>query len=376
MKPLDYFDHYARNYHAYKEGAWCYEDSCAYRGLLLLHEVTGEQRWLDHVLRLSDRQIGPDGQLADYDPAEFNIDNILGGRILLPLARLTGDDRYLAAARDLIGQLEKHPRTTSGNYWHKLRYPHQVWLDGLYMGLPFQIEYALLMGDKALVSDALTQFSNALKLTATVGDMHVHGYDESRTQAWADPISGRSAAVWSRAMGWLAMALVDGLSFLPADAETDELRAKTFAILRALRQRQAPSGLWPQVIDAPDLQGNYEESSASAMFAYAFLRAASSGLAKGPAAAGLLEAGQEALRALTESRLVSENGETRFAGICLVAGLGAMSGRFRDGSPSYYLSEPVVADDAKGVGPFMMAYAESLRVAVEPAIATRTETTV
>ncbi|HLP70950.1 MAG TPA: glycoside hydrolase family 88 protein, partial [Rhizobium sp.] len=202
MNPRDYFDDYCRRYQPYKGGAWCYEDGCIYRGLVLLFEATGERRWRDHLLRLIGPQVRSDGSLAGYDADEFNIDNILPGRALIHLAAVTGEPRYLAGASRLMGQLERHPRLHAGNYWHKKRYPHQVWLDGLYMGLPFQIEYGLATGRSGLIADALQQFSTALALTATVGGLYVHGYDESRDQGWADPVTGKSPAVWARAIGW------------------------------------------------------------------------------------------------------------------------------------------------------------------------------
>lgn len=355
MTLADYFHRFTIGYQPYKGGSWCYEDGCIYRGLDLLAEATGEPRWRAHLHRLADAQIGADGTLAGYDPEDFNIDNVLAGRILLPLARETGDPRYMAAAARLVGQLDRHPRIAAGNYWHKKRYPHQVWLDGLYMALPFQIEYAQAVQDPARIADALAQFASALALTATPSGLHVHGYDESRNQRWADPATGQSPAVWARAMGWLVMALVDALVILPEDAATRPLRARSRAILAALADRQAASGLWSQVLDAPDLAGNYEESSASAMFAYAFLRATRLGLVVGAEADRLRRSGLKALKSLEGTR-ISDRG---MEGICHVAGLGALSGPYRDGTPGYYLTEPVVVEDAKGVGPLMMAYAEA-----------------
>ena len=186
----------------------------------------------------------------------------------------------------------------------------------------------------------------------------MHGYDDSRDQSWAEPATGRSPAVWARAMGWLAMALVDALGILPRDAATASLRARTRTILLALAKRQAASGLWPQVLDQPDLAGNYEESSASAMCAYAFLRAGRLGLVEGEDAARLRRAGLKALAAL-EARVQPVDGRPQLTAICHVAGLGGFSGQYRDGTPGYYLTEHVVSDDAKGVGPLMMAAAEA-----------------
>ncbi len=364
MKATDYFDQFSSRYRHYKGGSWCYEDGCVYRGLQHLFEATGDRRWNEHLHRLADTQIAADGVLAGYDPQEYNIDHILAGRILFPLAAETGDPRYLAAAEHLAGQLRSHPRTGAGNYWHKKRYPHQVWLDGLYMGLPFQIEYAQATSDAELIDDALQQFSTALTLTADAGGLYVHGYDESRNQRWADPVSGQSPAVWARAVGWLAMALVDALVMLPADGPTIELRERAGLLLAGIVARQTETGLWMQVLDKQDLAGNYEETSASAMFAYALLRAARLGLLQGEEANAALSAGRSALEALLERQLkVDEGGLVRLTGIVHVAGLGGFEGNYRDGSPDYYLTEPVVSDDAKGVGPLMMAYAESLLLA-------------
>lgn len=363
MNPTVYFDQFATHYQPYKGGSWCYEDGLVHRGLWCLFDATGDEKWNAHLHRLIDAQIAPDGALAGYDPQEYNIDHILAGRTLFPLAERTRDPRYATAANRLMGQLATHPRISAGNYWHKKRYPHQVWLDGLYMGLPFQIEYAQAQGRPALIADALQQFSTALALTATPGGLFVHGYDDSRQQRWANPVTGKSSAVWARAVGWLAMALVDALTILSADEATATLRLRARALLRNVVARQTASGLWMQVLDEPALEGNYEESSASAMFAYACLRAARLGLAEEQEGAELVAAGRRALDALVNLRLETDGQNvTRFTRMVEVAGLGGFGGHYRDGSPAYYLTEKVVSDDAKGVGPLMMAYAESLRL--------------
>ncbi|SLN23649.1 24.9 kDa protein in picA locus [Aquimixticola soesokkakensis] len=351
MIPLAYFDAFATRYQPYKDGNWCYEDGCIYRGLVTLHRATGEARWLAHLVRLTDRQIAKDGTLAGYRIDEFNIDHILAGRCLFHLAEQTGEARYLAAAGHLAAQLKQHPRTQAGNYWHKNRYPEQVWLDGLYMGLPFQIEYGQMLDDATLIEDALAQLSTALEVTRGPHGLYVHAYDAARAQPWADTVTGQSGAVWARALGWLAMALVDIAALAPKRAP----RRQTQALLAAILREQSPSTLWPQVLDAPQLRGNYDESSASAMFAYALLRAERLGLGPyGPA-------GRRALTTLIQDRLVMQDGEVAFTKIVHVAGLGGYENRYRDGSAAYYLTEPLVSDDAKGVGPLMMACAEALR---------------
>ncbi|MDD2868301.1 glycoside hydrolase family 88 protein [Neomegalonema sp.] len=353
-----WFDAYARDYQPYKGGPWCYEDGCVYRGLGLLHEATGDPRWLEHLRRLIAPQITPEGGLKGYEILEFNIDNILSGRALFHLRRATGDEAWLRPTHLLGSQLRAHPRTRSGVYWHKLRYPAQVWLDGLYMGLPFQIEWAQATGDEAAVADALRQMETALRLTWRAETrLYVHGVDEGRLQAWADPVTGQSPAHWARALGWLAMALVDVLALVGPEA-APQIAEPTRRLMARLLELARPSGLWLQVIDLPELPGNYEESSASAMLAYALYRAADLGLA-GPEA---VAAAQKAMAALERGALRPKpGGGLEFAGVCHVAGLGGFGGAWRNGTPGYYLTEQVVADDAKGVGPLMMAAAEGLR---------------
>jgi unsaturated rhamnogalacturonyl hydrolase len=353
---ISYFDDYARDYEPYKAGAWCYEDGCLYRGLITLHEATGEKRWLDHLIRLVDAQVDADGGLADYRITEFNIDNILPGRALFYLHRLTGDQRYLDGAKQLGRQLVHHPRIGSGPYWHKLRYPHQVWLDGLYMALPFKIELGLALEDRTLVDDAIAQFRTALDLTHDAASgLYRHGYDESRLQDWADPETGLSPAHWARSIGWLAMAFVDVIEHLPDGDSRRDLARRLAALNERLAALVTRDHRWLQVIDAPEADGNYPESSATAMFAYALQKSERLGVDRQAAL------GRSALRALADLEVRAvEGGPRQLQNICCVAGLGPFQGLYRDGSIAYYLTEAIRPDDIKGVGPLMMAEAERL----------------
>ncbi|MGV3650834.1 MAG: glycoside hydrolase family 88/105 protein [Devosia sp.] len=352
---MAYFDAFARDYRYYKGGAWCYEDGCIYRGLALLDTADPGGPWFAHLKRLVDGQIDEDGHLAGYRPEDFNLDNVQAGRTLLFLHRRLGDARYRIGAKALAAQLPLQPRTPGGNYWHKLVYPQQVWLDGLYMALPFQLDYALLVGDRQLYRDAIAQMESAITLLRDAGTrLYRHGYDAGRVQDWADPVTGLSRAYWSRAMGWLAMALVDVAEL--AGPDTGAITAACTDLADILTQHQQPDGRWLQVTDLPDLEGNYPESSATAMFAYFYIAGTRLGL---PGLAA--EPGLRALAGLERHALApSPSGRAALQQICYMAGLGGFSGRNRDGSVGYYLSEPIVADDSKGVGPLMMAAAERL----------------
>ena len=274
------------------------------------------------------------------------------GRTLLALQRITGDDKYGRAASLLWEQLKAQPRTAEGGFWHKQRYPHQMWLDGLYMAEPFYAEYAAQFGEpKASFDDIALQFKLADRhLYDPVRGLDYHGWDETLTQSWANPVSGTSSNFWGRGMGWYGMALVDVLDYFPSDHPA---RPRLIALLRKLaagveKYQDRSSGLWYQVLDQGNRPGNYLEASASCMFVYT--------LAKGSRLGYLpAECRDTALRGYRgiEHRLLKVNadGKITLTSCCSVAGLG----NGRDGSYDYYIHEPVVDNDLKGIGPFILA---------------------
>lgn len=356
---------YLQNYQPYKGGSWCYEDGCIYRGLGLLHNATGDAFWLDDLRRRVDTQIDENGKLAGYKTTDFNIDNIQAGRALLYLHRNSEGDHYLNVAGQLAAQLRNHPRTQSGVYWHKNRYPHQIWLDGLYMGLSFQIEYGQITDDSALVEDAVQQLRSALNATRhTESGLYAHAYDEARAQYWCDPETGLSASLWSRSLGWLAMAFVDCLELLGERDDLSDIRTEADIFLSKIMGYQTENHAWLQVLDHPDLDGNYEESSATVMFHYAFLCAARLNF---PSFADSGAVCAKNAVTMLESFVIYTDTQKRFQlrDVCEVAGLGDFHNVKRDGSAEYYISEAKVFDDAKGAGPVFSLLAELQKQANE-----------
>lgn len=362
-----FFTRYAADYvYAKPGGVWCYEDGCVYRGLLELYRASGDEQWAAHLERLALPQIGADGSLLGYERDAYNIDNILTGRVLFHLAK-SGDPRYERAADLLASQLATHPRIAAGNYWHKKIYPHQVWLDGLYMGLPYQVEYGLDRDRPEMIEDAIDQLLHAASIMfdRRTG-LYFHGYDESRSMYWADPQTGLSRALWGRAVGWLAMALADVAELLPiSNPRRADVLAIAIQLADALLGYRSPNGLWLQVLDQPGLEGNYEEVSASAMFAYFLLRTGR----LAPQHRRFVDAALKTLDAIGRNHLPRKGDGYVLTDICEVAGLGGFRGRERDGTAQYYISEPTTADDPKGVGPLMMAVAETMLL--EPAATRR-----
>ena len=343
---------YLARWRPYKPG-WVYEDGIIFKGALDLWRATGDGAFLDFVTERVAPRVAANGTIEGYDGSEFNIDNICAGKVLFTLLENTGEARFQRAIESQSAQLAAHPRTTSGNYWHKQIYPNQVWLDGLYMGQPFQLAYAALAQRRDLADDTVRQFAHVRRvLRDPKTGLYYHGWDESRKERWANPETGCSPCFWGRAMGWYVMALADCLDFsgiLGSDGTktlADQLTQTTEALLRV----RSASGLWYQVLDRGNEGGNYPEASASLMIAYALMKGQRLGVL--PASTG--ELGLQSLKAVVLEFLSPQ----RLDGICGVAGLGNQP--YRDGSFAYYLSEPIVANDPKGVSALLMAVSEAL----------------
>ena len=353
-----FFRRYSESYQSYKNGRWCYEDGCFYKGLQDLYLHRRDDWFLEELVRHVSRRIAPDGTIEGFDPAEYALDNINAGKVLFLLRDATGDSRYEKALHALRAQLRHHPRTECGNFWHKKAYPRQVWLDGVYMALPFLARYSLEYEDGEALADVLGQVENVRRFMfdPKLG-LYYHAYDESRALAWADPRTGLSRCFWARAIGWYMMGLVDLCDLLP-DPYPDRARyaALLAEVARGVALWQRPDGLWMQVIDQPLREGNYAESSASAMFSYSFVKGYRLRLLD----PSFDDRGQDARDGIIKRYLKSNGDGARLGGICLMAGLGALDGKqgHRDGSFEYYISEPVVENDPKGVGPLMMLQAE------------------
>jgi unsaturated rhamnogalacturonyl hydrolase len=345
---------------------WEYTPGLILKSVLAVADRTGDERYWKYVLAYYDGMIDPAGTIkGGYALEEFNIDRINAGKPLFAIHQRTKDHKYKAAMDWLRLQLRRHPRTSDGGFWHKKRYPSQMWLDGLYMGAPFLAQYGTTFDEPAAVDDAVKQFVLMEKHArdAKTGLLY-HGWDESRKQKWADPATGRSPAFWGRAMGWYAMGLVDTLEIVPAQHPG---RAGLLAILDRLaaavtRVQDGPSGVWWQVLDQPGREGNYLEASVSAMLTYALLKASRLGYldAKYGAVGRRAYAGM-----LKEFMVTNPDGTVTMNRVCQVAGLGGdpEKERYRDGTFTYYVNERIRPDDPKGVGPFILA---SLEMEMKP----------
>ena len=342
-----------------KPADWNYIDGCMITALLSMAEITGDARYFDFAERFIDFFVGEDGAIRTFKPEKYNLDDINEGRVLFELYRKTGKEKYRKAADLLHAQLKRQPRTSEGSFWHKLIYPNQVWLDGLYMAQPFQALYARDFGDGDY-ADVLGQVQTVAKrMRDAETGLYYHGYDVTRAAFWADPETGCSRNFWLRSIGWFSVALADMIEIIP-DSAVRGAMTEIFGRLMADVSRFADpeTGMYYQVVDRPKAEGNYLESSGSSMLAYAMLKGARLGaLPKEYAALG-----QKTFDGIVRTYLSFEGDALELGGICLVAGLGPEDNRRRDGSYEYYISEPVVKNDAKGVAPFVLCYTEIKRL--------------
>lgn len=339
---------------------WHYELGTMLVGFQQLYEATGDERYYEFIKRNMDEFIEEDGSILTYTVEEYNLDQVNSGKLLFMLYERTGDARYREAARTLRRQLAEHPRTEEGGFWHKQVYPHQMWLDGIYMASPFYAQYGLEFDEPAAFDDVAHQITLITRHTRDPRTgLFYHAWDASREMFWADSLTGLSENFWGRAIGWYAMALVDVLDYMPEDHRD---RQQVIRVLQGLAEGVAGvqdpvTGTWYQVLDMPSRPENYHESSASAMFVYALAKGVRNGYLDS-SYAYVAQRGYEGI--ISEFIEAGPDGTVDMHRIVSVGGLGGR--QMRDGSFEYYMSEPIVSNDYKGVGPFIMASVEIERM--------------
>jgi len=333
---------------------WSYDQAVILKGIEGLWLKTADKKYFAYMQKCMDFFVDDKGVIKTYKQEDYNIDNVLGGRILLTLYRVTGKEKYYKAAATLREQLTKHPRTNEGGFWHKKIYPYQMWLDGLYMGQPFYAEWATFFNESTTsYNDIVNQFvwmENHAREPIT--GLLYHGWDESKQQQWANKTTGTSPNFWARAMGWYGMALVDVLEQIPASFERRKELVKILErFTTAIRKVQdKKTGLWYDVLDKPTLKPNYLEASASCMLTYTIAK----GVRLGDLKKESLSIAQTAYNGILQQFIETDaNGFTNLKGTVGVSGLGGKP--YRDGSFEYYMSEKVVINDPKGVGAFIQA---------------------
>lgn len=338
------------------ESRWHYKHGLLFKGVYHLWEETGNGRYWQNMAEYVDYYITDEGQIRTYRGDEYNIDQINPGKLLFPMYRETGEERYRVAMDTLREQLRHHPRTNEGGFWHKQIYPYQMWLDGLYMGSVFYAEYGDLFAEPEVFDDVAFQFITIEKHTRDpqTGLLY-HAWDESRKMPWSNPQTGCSPHFWSRAIGWYVMAIVDVLDVFPpqhpAGEEFVTILKRTLTAVTPYQDKN--TGLWWQILDQGDHPGNYLEASGTSMYIYAIAK----GVRNGYLDKSWLPIAERAFVGLLNNLVtIDDAGQIDLHGICSTAGLGGTP--YRDGSFNYYVNEPIITNDLHGVGSFLLAAVE------------------
>ncbi|WP_304224572.1 glycoside hydrolase family 105 protein [Gracilinema caldarium] len=337
---------------------WNYETGLFLSSLWRLANKLDDKYLLSYVIEHADYLVSHDGTIKGYKEDEYNLDQINTGKVLLLIYEKLGINKYLLAAERLRKQLVNQPRTISGGYWHKKIYPYQIWLDGLYMYGPFAVKWGLIKNEPLLIEEVIRNMVHIYNKTRDEkSGLLRHAWDESKSQRWADPTNGQSPHMWGRAMGWYVMALADILEMLPDTYNINGHNKKELidifsTILNTLVTYQdSNEKMWYQVLDRGHQNGNYLETSCSAMFCYGYAQAAKM---KIDLYVNPLVVAEDTFWGISNKYLKFEDdGSVNLHGICKVAGLGGNP--YRDGSYAYYINEPVIANDFKGVGPYILA---------------------
>ncbi len=352
---------------------WSYVMGIELEAMLDTYLKYGGEEIKDYCQLYTDTMIDARGNIRGYNIKDYNLDNIRTGHFVARMYSLNPEKKNLTAIKTLMKQLEDQPRTDEGVYWHKAIYAYQVWLDGIFMGLPFRALTAnMLLNDKKakkIYDDAVDQMAKTYERTLDPKTgLNRHAWDETHEMFWADGSTGLSQHCWGRAQGWYTMALIELLDALPEDYDR---RQEAIDLLKkdldaVIKWQDKKTGVWYQVMDSPEREGNYLESTCSSMFAYSLLKA----YRKGYVGAKYRDAGIKAYRGIINNFIRVEADSTiSLTNCCAVAGLGPGTSPTiakyvkkpnlkRDGSFEYYLSEPVRDNDAKGVGPFIWASLE------------------
>lgn len=345
-----------------KPAGWNYIDGCMLTSLYSIYKLTGDRKYLEFINNFVDYYISDEGEILGYKLEDYNLDNLNEGRVLFDLYRETCKSKYLKAIGLLHRQLEEQPRTAAGNFWHKKIYPNQVWLDGLYMAQVFYTRYETELNRGKGYADIVKQFKTVYEnMYDRDKKLYYHGWDYSATALWSDAQTGLSKSFWLRAIGWYTVGLIDTICYM--DRSRPDLKAELITIFRrtieGLEQYIDPAKhMFWQVVDQGGREGNYLEASGSAMLAYAMMKGARFGCVDKRFA----KVGKSVFDGICDEYLTETDGKLNLGGICLMAGLGPEDKPHRNGTFEYYISEPVVENDAKGTGPFVMAYTEVKRL--------------
>ncbi|WP_425415429.1 glycoside hydrolase family 88/105 protein [Peribacillus loiseleuriae] len=324
----------ANSFH-YHQGVFLY-------GLLRVWEATGKQEYYEYMKSYIDSLIDEEGNLYF---ARDELDSIQAGILLFPLYKETNDPKYMIAAKKLRNLLLTINKTTEGGYWHKDKYPYQMWLDGLFMAGPFSLLYSQFFDEPELIHTTFYQEQLMRKhmMDENTG-LLFHAWDEKKVQPWADSETGCSPEFWGRSVGWYGTALIDLLEILQGKpvVQNEWIASIQHLIPALIKYQDNQTGLWYQIVDKGERPDNWLESSCSSLFLYTIAKAIKAGYVS----ESYKESIQKGYAGLLEHMVTIHESTLDLKGICI----GTSAGLY-----DYYVSRPTSENDLHGVGAFVLA---------------------
>lgn len=324
----------ANSFH-YHQGVFLY-------GMLRVWEATGKEEYFEYMKAYIDSLIDEEGNLYF---ARDELDSVQAGILLFPLYEKTKHPKYMVAAKKLRSLLDTINRTSEGGFWHKDKYPYQMWLDGLFMAGPFMLMYSEHFQEEELIQTVLRQEKLMRKnMTDSKSGLLYHAWDEKKVQPWADPETGCSPEFWGRSVGWYGTALIDLLELLGDKKRgQEELIESLQSFIPAIVAHQdEKSGLWYQIVDKGDRPDNWLESSCSSLFLYFIAKAVKHGYVDESYRA-IVDKG---FKGLVEKMVEEDESTLTLSGICI----GTSAGTY-----DYYVGRPTSENDLHGMGAFILA---------------------
>ena len=330
------------------KGRFHYHQGVFLSGVYKTYEECGEEAYYQYVKDWVDSCLKADGIPVKYDTGQ--LDDLQPGILAFPLYEKTKDEKYKNLLDNLVSIIKDFPRNEEGGFWHKDRYPNQMWLDGLYMGGPICAEYGARF-DAPEFFDLVAEQALLMRDKTIDGEtgLWYHAYDAKKTMSWADPETGHSPEFWGRSIGWVTVALLDDLDYIPADyPKYEEIKSTVADLIKAVCRYQSQDGRWYQVVDKGDAPENWLETSCSCLYTAAIAKAVRTGVLPEEYLSYAKKGYEGVIRSL------EWNGDDLLINnVCVGTGVGDYT---------HYINRGTSENDLHGVGAFLIMCTEMQKV--------------
>lgn len=326
------------------KGRFHYHQGVFLSGVYKTYQACGDERYFQYMKDWVDSCVDETGHILQFNDGQ--LDDLQPGILLYPLLDRTGEEKYKKALDTLLAILKDFPRNEVGGFWHKVTCQEQMWLDGLYMGGPIAAEYGARFNAPEFIETTVEQ---ALLMEEKTIDKETglwyHAWDCSKQKEWADPETGLSAEFWGRSIGWVPVAVLDDLDFIPKDhPKYGELERLVRDLMTAVCKYQSEQGRWYQVVNKGGMEGNWLETSCSCLYVAAICKAVRMGIMSEE----YMEQAKKGYEGVIRS--LGWDGEDLLVGdVCIGTGVGDYK---------HYCDRPISINDLHGVGAFLIMCSE------------------